>query len=207
MSFDGDFDDETPMMDKPDGDDEESALEKAQHACCFSCIGGIMFWVTLAALAWNEKRYVDQETQTGQDTHHHYLRIAIWLANCISVCMFFYPLYTAVDVLGDFFDDIPCVGDTIEDMMEGMAGCALGCVSFAIGTCCCLLVFGVVWLTLHPRVGGIVLAVAAALIIGLIIYRCSMPASEKRIQRQEQKGMISARDVTTPRDIYDAAEE
>lgn len=181
-----------------DDDGEESAFEKAQHACCFSCIGGFMFWLTLAALAYNEKRYVDQETATGVDNHHHYLRIALWLANCMSVAFFFYPLYTAVDVLGDYFDNIPCVGDAVEDAMESMAGCALILVSFAIGTACCLIVFAVAWLAVHPNYGYTVLGIALFLIVAVCVYKCMMPPSEKRLQRQADKGMISAR-LDTPR--------
>lgn len=163
-----------------------------------------MFWVTLAALAYNEKRYVDQEAATGVDTHHHYLRWALWLGNCLSVAFFLYPLYTAVDVLGDWFDDIPCVGDFVEDALESMAGCALVVVSFAIGTACCLLVFSVAWLALHPTYGYTVLGISLALIIGLCVYRCTMPPSETRLKRQEQKGMISAGEAAaTPRDDVD----
>jgi len=170
--------------------DDDSAMEKAQHACCFSCLGGLAFWATLAALAYNEKRYANQEQNLGTDVHSHWLRYAMFGANWLSTAMFFYPLYAAVDVIGDMVDDVPCVGDQIEDLMENLAGAGLCILSCAISSACCLIAFGLVWMFLHPTVGYVTLGIGLFFIVGVAVYKCQTPPSEKRIQRQKRKGMI-----------------
>jgi hypothetical protein len=179
----------TPRTD--DNEDEDSAMEKAKHACCFSCVGCLAFWATLAALIYNEKRYATQEQQLGADVHSHWLRYAMFLANWLATAMFFYPLYAAVDVIGDMVDDFPSIGDQLEDLMENLAGAGLCLLSCAISSACCLIAFGLVWMYLHPTIGWVTLAVAALLIIAVIVYKCQTPASEKRLQRQQKKGMIA----------------
>eukprot|EP00746_Dinoflagellata_sp_MGD_P010018 gnl/MRDRNA2_/MRDRNA2_120561_c0_seq1.p1 gnl/MRDRNA2_/MRDRNA2_120561_c0~~gnl/MRDRNA2_/MRDRNA2_120561_c0_seq1.p1 ORF type:complete len:207 (-),score=32.81 gnl/MRDRNA2_/MRDRNA2_120561_c0_seq1:92-712(-) len=180
--------------DKKNSDDEASAMEKATQACGISCLGGMGFWASLAFLAYNEKRYVDQEVALGQDVHSHWLRYAMFLLNFICTVMFLYPLYTAIDVMGDYVDDLPGIGDTVEDVMEAAGGAALCVLSCMISCACSLMVFGIVWMTVHPTVGYITLGIGAVLIIGLCVYRCQAPPSQKRIKRQQKKGMIEKDD-------------
>jgi len=176
-------------------DASEGAATKAGHACMFSCLGGILFWIALAALAWNEKRYVDQAIASGNDTHHHYLRIALWLVVCVACYMVLYPIYAFADIMGDYFDDIPCVGDAVEDAVESVAGAAVCCAAFVIGTAASLLVFGIAWCYYNPTVGIPVLCAGLLLILGLLIWKFTVPASEKRQRRQQRKGMIAPGDL------------
>merc|ERR1711907_812190 len=96
--------------------------------------------------------------------------------------------------MGDMVDDIPGVGDTIEDVMESAGGGALCVLSCMISCGCSLLVFGIVWVSVHPTAGYICLGVSAVLIIAICVFRSQAPASEKRIKRQKKKGMIEASD-------------
>lgn len=151
-----------------------------------------MFWITLAAVAWNEKRYSDQDPPSPA----HWLRIAIFLANWLSVMMCLYPLYAAADILGDWFDDIPSIGDTVEDIVENLAGAALCVAAFLVAMVACGLVFGLSWVYYNQSVYGYVfLGISGVLLIGLCVWRCTMPPSEKRIERQKRKGIIAPSDT------------
>lgn len=203
MDYDEDYDEaelEQPMVEAAGDESEtdmEKAAEKSKFACAISCLGGIGFWASLGFLAYNEKRYVDQEVKLGADLHSHWLRWAMFFLNLICTTMFLYPLYSAIDIMGDFIDDIPMVGDCIEDMMESAGAALLGGLACAISCGCSLLVFGIVWIAVHPTVGYVCLGLFVLAMIGICVARSQAPPSDKRIARQQEKGII-AKDVDAP---------
>merc|ERR1719235_2535023 len=81
------------------------------------------------------------------------LRIGFWLLCCLSVYMTLYPLFAFFDILSDYIECIPCVGDFIAGMVDTVVGCALCCFAFAFGTSVSLLDISIAWLFVRPWVG------------------------------------------------------
>lgn len=53
----------------------------------------------------------------------------------LTVYCCFAPISAAADVVGDYIRCIPCVGETLEDLLEGMVDallCAVSCAFLAI---------------------------------------------------------------------------
>merc|ERR1712100_847328 len=63
-----------------------------------------------------------EELQAANKTAQTVLRFIFWLLCWAAFYMTFYPLYTVIDIAGDWLDNIPYIGDFIEDFIEGLAG-------------------------------------------------------------------------------------
>eukprot|EP00439_Symbiodinium_sp_Y106_P076444 s227_g15.t1 len=73
------------------------------------------------------------------------------------------PIAAAADIVGDCLAYIPCVGEFMEDLLEGMVDTLLCMVSCGVGCSCGLLVIGIVWLFMRPLIGGGLLLVCVVL--------------------------------------------
>jgi len=94
--------------------------------------------------------------------------------------MAFYPLYAVIDIVGDWLDNIPCIGDFLEDFIENLAGAMLCVGSCACGTFFALLTIAISWVFVRPTI-GIPLLIAALLLGGGILYwKSTMPPSKRK---------------------------
>lgn len=85
--------------------------------------------------------------------------LAAWLA--VFCCL--QPIAAAADVLGDCLNFVPCIGNFLEDMVEGMVTGVLCIVSCGVGVSCALLVIALAWLAMRPMLGGLLIFLCVAL--------------------------------------------
>lgn len=93
-----------------------------------------------------------------------------WIIRILGLCFVaitiyccFAPISAAADVIGDLIGCLPCVGDFLEDLLEGMVDTLLWIVSCALGCSCGLLVISLTWLVMRPLIGGGLLLVCLVL--------------------------------------------
>lgn len=114
------------------------------------------------------------------DTMAQILRFVLWLGCWATMYCAFYPLYAIIDIAGDWLDNIPCIGDWLEDFIEGLAGAML-----CVGTCCCgtafaLLAISISWVIVRPMVGIPLLIVSILLFAGILYYKTTLPPSKRK---------------------------
>lgn len=88
------------------------------------------------------------------------LRIGGVLAAWLSVFCCLQPIAAAADIMGDCLNMIPCCGDFLENMLEGVVTTVLCFVSCGVGCACSLFVIALTWLFMRPLYGAIMLLVA-----------------------------------------------
>jgi len=111
------------------------------------------------------------------------------LAAWLSIFCIFSPITTAADVVGDFLAYIPCVGEFLEDFLEGLVTSFVCLLSCGIGCGCSVTVIAVVWLAMRPLYGALFLILACGC-CGCVIWVTKMMKGEgtgksKRRRRQE----------------------
>eukprot|EP00928_Gymnodinium_smaydae_P089851 TRINITY_DN73740_c0_g1_i1.p1 TRINITY_DN73740_c0_g1~~TRINITY_DN73740_c0_g1_i1.p1 ORF type:complete len:458 (+),score=113.49 TRINITY_DN73740_c0_g1_i1:66-1439(+) len=116
------------------------------------------------------------------------LRICGWLGVCLSIYMALYPLFAFFDILSDYIECIPCVGDFIADSIDTLVGCALCCGSFFVGTTISVFVIAVSWVFVRPIVGIPLLLLSLAMAGGLVYWRSTMQRSGSKQQQLELDG-------------------
>lgn len=94
------------------------------------------------------------------------MRVFGLLLTWAAVYCCFAPIAGAIDVVGDCIRGIPCLGQFLEDLLEGMVTCILCVVSCGFGCSCGLFVIAVVWLYMRPLIGGGLMLFCAALAAG-----------------------------------------
>ena len=109
-----------------------------------------------------------------------------WMA--VYCCL--QPISTAADLLGDVLDMIPCCGDFLESLVEGVVECVLCLISCSFGCSAALFVIAIVWIVMRPLV-GIGLLVCVALLIGLAIAARQMGPKGKPSSRQKRRAADS----------------
>eukprot|EP00435_Cladocopium_sp_Y103_P066977 s216_g29.t1 len=94
------------------------------------------------------------------------MRVFGLLLTWAAVYCCFAPIAGAIDVVGDCIRGIPCLGQFLEDLLEGMVTCILCVVSCGCGCSAGLFVIAVVWLYMRPLIGGGLMLLCAALAAG-----------------------------------------
>eukprot|EP00928_Gymnodinium_smaydae_P065006 TRINITY_DN48208_c0_g1_i1.p1 TRINITY_DN48208_c0_g1~~TRINITY_DN48208_c0_g1_i1.p1 ORF type:complete len:488 (+),score=97.86 TRINITY_DN48208_c0_g1_i1:208-1464(+) len=107
------------------------------------------------------------------------LRVVFWLLSCLGVYMFLYPLFAFFDILTDYIECIPCIGDFIADSVDTIVGCALCCFAFLVGSFFSLLTIAFSWLFVRPIIGVPLLIAALALGGGIIYWRSTLPKGSR----------------------------
>lgn len=109
--------------------------------------------------------------------------IGAWLA--IYLCLS--PISAAADIVGDCLDFIPCIGDTLESLVEGVVTTVLCVMSCGIGCSCALFVISIVWVAMRPVVGGIMLGAAILLFVlaGVVRSQYQVPDGAKRRKKRK----------------------
>lgn len=107
------------------------------------------------------------------------LRVLGLLMCWFSVYCCFGPLTAAADIFGDALACIPCCGESLEGIFEGMVECVLCLVSCTAGMACGMIVIGIVWVYMRPA-WGIGLLVGAAVLICASFYFAKSNQKEKK---------------------------
>jgi hypothetical protein len=117
------------------------------------------------------------------------LRLVGVAAAWISVYCIFSPLTTAVDLIGDVINFVPCVGGFIEDLIEGAATCLVCVLSCGIGCSCAFFVIAVVWVAMRPLVGTIMFILACCCFFGgvAIVHSLRGDTPKKNRRNNEHK--------------------
>ena len=141
--------------------------------CFFSC----KTWDL--RLLFLETRFVSRNNNVGNREREEWVKTAktlqmnsttTWIIRILGLCFVaitiyccFAPISAAADVIGDLIGCLPCVGDFLEDLLEGMVDTLLWIVSCALGCSCGLLVISLTWLVMRPLIGGGLLLVCLVL--------------------------------------------
>ncbi|CAE7539644.1 unnamed protein product [Symbiodinium necroappetens] len=103
------------------------------------------------------------QLEDANATRTWFLRVLGLVFTWLTVYCCFQPIAAAADIVGDCLAYIPCVGEFMEDLLEGMVDTLLCMVSCGVGCSCGLLVIGIVWLFMRPLIGGGLLLVCVVL--------------------------------------------
>ncbi|CAE7799685.1 unnamed protein product [Symbiodinium sp. CCMP2592] len=103
------------------------------------------------------------QLEDANTTRTWFLRVLGLVFTWLTVYCCFQPIAAAADIVGDCLAYIPCVGEFMEDLLEGMVDTLLCMVSCGVGCSCGLLVIGIVWLFMRPLIGGGLLLVCVVL--------------------------------------------
>lgn len=113
------------------------------------------------------------------------LRIFVVLGACGAIFCCLYPLMAAVECVGYFIEFIPCCGECISTLMESVACCFNTVISCCCGTSISLLVMGIMWVAVRPKVAIPLLVVGILLSIGGAVLAYFMR------KKKEDKGALA----------------
>lgn len=122
-------------------------------------------------------KFIDDLHSTNS-TQTNLLRVLGMLMCWFSVYCCFGPLTAAADIFGDCLGCIPCIGDGLESIFEGMVECVLCLVSCTAGFACGMTVIAIVWVYMRPA-WGIGLFIGAAVLICASFYFAKSQQKEK----------------------------
>lgn len=122
-------------------------------------------------------KFIDDLHSTNS-TQTNLLRVLGLLMCWFSVYCCFGPLTAAADIFGDALACIPCIGDGLESIFEGMVECVLCLVSCTAGFACGMIAIAIVWVYMRPA-WGIGLFVGAAALICASFYFAKSQQKEK----------------------------
>jgi len=108
------------------------------------------------------------------------MRIVGLLLTWFAVYCCFAPIAFAIDVVGDCIRAIPCLGEFLEDLLQGMMTCLLCVVSCGFGCSCGLFVIAIVWIYMRPLIGGGLMLFCAALVTAVYFYGQSSKNKDSR---------------------------
>jgi hypothetical protein len=124
------------------------------------------------------------------DTMTWVLRAILFFCVYCTVSCIFSPITTIVDMVMDgaeyITDWIPCVGTMVEcigDIISGVVGCIVFCISLFFATSCFCIVAGTVWVAMRPKI-GIPCFILACCCFGGGIFACHSSRKSKRKGRQ-----------------------
>jgi len=106
--------------------------------------------------------------------------LVAWFA--VFLCMA--PFWMAAETIGNLLDYIPFVGGMLESIVETMALSVACCCSCTTGLLMSFIVIGMVWIVMRPVYGTCLLLVAAALVVGGLIFQGN---ASSRSSRKGQK--------------------
>lgn len=87
--------------------------------------------------------------------------VLAWMA--VYCCLS--PLTAAADIMGDWLRCIPCIGPSLESILEGAVECVVCIIACNTGFSCGIFVIACVWVIMRPLIGGLIMAGALLLFV------------------------------------------
>jgi len=116
-----------------------------------------------------------------------FFRIVLIFGCCGSVYCCCSPISTGADIVGDYLEMIPCVGETLEDILEGAVDAIVICFSCLIGCSCGLMCIMLMWAAVRP-VFGVIFLVLCCLVGGVAAYaRSTENPNKDKIKKKKAK--------------------
>jgi len=142
------------------------------------------------------KAKVLEIAQNANDTQVMLLRLIGVIMAWVGVYCILYPIVAMADIMGDCLEWIPCVGDMLSNIVEGMVTCVICMVSCSSGTACALFTIAIVWVVMRPLVGLGLMAICILLFVlaGYVMKQFHDPekASKKKRRSEIEMGDVEA---------------
>lgn len=118
-----------------------------------------------------------------------FFRVALLFGCCGSVYCCCSPISTGADIVGDWLEMIPCVGETLEDILEGAVEAIVICLSCIIGCSCGVFCIALMWAMFRPLIGLPILLCMCCVMGGAGYFAKSSenPNKEKVKKRKAKK--------------------
>jgi hypothetical protein len=164
---------------------EKGAVSPQKEPASWLCSAAENQWINKNTLSFSE--FIDALRALAA-LKTWIIRLVGIVCAWFSVYCIFSPVTTAADVVGDFVSYLPCVGEFLEDLLEGIVTSFVCLLSCGIGCGCGVLVIAVVWLAMRPLYGSLFMIFACCCCAGGV-YLTKMMKGEgtgkSRRRRQE----------------------
>lgn len=95
------------------------------------------------------------------------------------------PVTAMIDIMGDALDMIPCCGDMLESIFEGVAQFIICMMSMGVGCGAALCTIALVWVAMRPMVGIPLFIVSCCLCAGCVGLRYMLAPPGKKKGRYD----------------------
>jgi hypothetical protein len=122
-------------------------------------------WNVIFALQMTKDQILERLNENNDNAifvRRIFLIVIVWFG--IFCCL--YPIIAMADIMSDFLEYIPCIGDFLGGIVDSVAYCVVCCFSCSFGVSLSLFAISVSWIVLRPLM-GIGMMVVSILLCGV----------------------------------------